>query len=272
MSSTTVVLGGGGLAGIGWLTGVLAALEETGALTLADADTVIGTSAGSAVGAAVLQSGSAVTQFDVMVRATRRNTELSPSSDLAAVMTGIVAINESDADAADKARQLVELSRRYSRTDPAARRAVVASRLPSQQWPENLQVTALRADGELVAFTSGTGVGIVDAVAASCAVPRVWPAVHVDDADYIDGGSLSATNAHLAADADRVIVLAPMADLGGAPAPEVAAVLDRATVIRPSERAAAGFGPNPLDPDIRGVAAVLGYEDGYAVATTGDLR
>jgi predicted acylesterase/phospholipase RssA len=44
MSSTTVVLGGGGLAGIGWLTGVLAALEETGALTLADADTVIGTS------------------------------------------------------------------------------------------------------------------------------------------------------------------------------------------------------------------------------------
>lgn len=269
--SSTVVLGGGGLAGIGWLTGVLAALEETGALTLADADTVIGTSAGSAVGAAVLQSGSAVTQFDVMVRATRRNTELSPSSDLTAVMTGIVAINESDADAADKARRLVELSQRYARTDPAARRAVVASRLPSQQWPENLQVTALRADGELVAFTSGTGGGIVDAVAASCAVPGVWPAVHVDDADYIDGGSLSVTNAHLAA-ADRVFVLAPMADLGGAPAPEATAVLDRATVIRPSERAAAGFGPNPLDPDIRGVAAVLGYEDGYAVATTGDMR
>lgn len=50
MAGAALVLGGGGLTGIGWEIGVLAGLAEAG-LDLADADVVIGTSAGSIVGA-----------------------------------------------------------------------------------------------------------------------------------------------------------------------------------------------------------------------------
>ena len=47
-----VVLGGGGVAGIAWEMGVLAALVEHG-IEVNDADLVVGTSAGSVVGAAL---------------------------------------------------------------------------------------------------------------------------------------------------------------------------------------------------------------------------
>jgi len=48
-----LVLGGGGVTGIGWMTGLLAGLAEAGTdLTLADL--VVGTSAGSVVGAQIL--------------------------------------------------------------------------------------------------------------------------------------------------------------------------------------------------------------------------
>jgi NTE family protein len=43
-----VVLGGGGLTGVAWLTGVLSAFEEAG-IPVGDADLVVGTSAGSVV-------------------------------------------------------------------------------------------------------------------------------------------------------------------------------------------------------------------------------
>ncbi|MBL7518115.1 hypothetical protein I6A84_08275, partial [Frankia sp. CNm7] len=48
--SRALVLGGGGLAGIAWEIGLLAELAQAGS-DLAAADTVIGTSAGSVVGA-----------------------------------------------------------------------------------------------------------------------------------------------------------------------------------------------------------------------------
>ena len=48
-----LVLGGGGVTGIAWETGLLAGLAEAG-LDLTSADLVVGTSAGSVVGARVL--------------------------------------------------------------------------------------------------------------------------------------------------------------------------------------------------------------------------
>lgn len=50
MTGTALVLGGGGYTGIGWEIGMLAGLVEAG-VDLGTADVVIGTSAGSIVGA-----------------------------------------------------------------------------------------------------------------------------------------------------------------------------------------------------------------------------
>jgi NTE family protein len=52
MGGTALVLGGGGVTGIAWELGVLAGLAEVG-LDLTRADVVVGTSAGSVVGAIV---------------------------------------------------------------------------------------------------------------------------------------------------------------------------------------------------------------------------
>ncbi|KOG91505.1 patatin, partial [Streptomyces varsoviensis] len=70
------------------------------------------------------------------------------------------------------------------------RRAVVERRLLSHEWPaRRLLVTAVdAATGEFTAFDAASGVGIVDAVAASCAVPGVWPPVTIGAKRYIDGG------------------------------------------------------------------------------------
>ena len=108
----------------------------------------------------------------------------------------------------------------------------------------------LRRGGSRTVFTSGSGVGLVDALTASCAVPGLWPVVRIDDADYIDGGTFSLTNAELAHDADHVIVLQPMPELPVYATAERQEVFDRAVVIEPSERAHAGFGSDPFDPDV----------------------
>ena len=56
-----LVLGGGGITGIAWELGVIAGLAEAG-VRLADADLVVGTSAGSVVGAQLL-SGTPVDEL-----------------------------------------------------------------------------------------------------------------------------------------------------------------------------------------------------------------
>src|SRR6202021_1546562 len=59
----------------------------------------------------------------------------------------------------------------------SVRRQVIAQRLPSHDWPQRvLRLTAIdTATGELVVFDRDSGVGLVDAVAASCAGPGAWP-------------------------------------------------------------------------------------------------
>lgn len=264
LESTTVVLGGGGLAGIGWTIGALAALEESGVLRLDAVGQVIGTSAGAAVAAAVLQSGAGA-EYDKAVRKARRNDEVAPAVSLAEVMPDVMAVHGSDDELAAKTGRLAELSRQRSGIAPSRRRDAIAGRVQKDAWPDaRFSVTAVRADGAPVVFTRESGVGLVDALTASCAVPGLWPVVTIDGVDHIDGGTFSLTNADLALDAERVIVLRPAQDLPAYLTPERQEVLDRALLIEPSERARAGFGTDPFDPDVRGVAAVLGYEDGLA--------
>ena len=60
-------------------------------------------------------------------------------------------------------------------------------------------ITAVDAvTGEFTVFTADSGVDLVDAVAASCAVPGVWPPVTIGDRRFVDGGVRSPVNADLA--------------------------------------------------------------------------
>jgi NTE family protein len=78
-------------------------------------------------------------------------------------------------------------------------------------WPaRDLRIPAVEAaTGEEVIFTRDSGVALLDAVAASCAVPGIWPPVSIDDRRYIDGGVRSSTNVDLASDADHILLISP---------------------------------------------------------------
>jgi NTE family protein len=112
---------------------------------------------------------------------------------------------------------------------------------------------------------------LVDAVAASCAVPIVWPPVTIKGRRYIDGGMRSATNADLARGCQRVIVLAPisvalrrrnsissqLASLG----PDV-----RSVVVSPDAAARKAIGGNVLDPTHRVASARAGRAQAASAA------
>lgn len=263
------------MAGIAWETSVLLGLAEASpqiADRLAAGTTrYIGTSAGSTV-AAQLASGARLTAlFDAQVAGTVP--EISVTLDLqtfGAMMAGAVA----GAASPEEARQRIGAIALSAETPPAeARRAVIEARLPSPGWPERpLLITAVDATtGALRVFDRTSGVALVDAVAASCAVPGIWPVVDIDGARYMDGGMRSAANADLAAGAERVLILVPgpeSSPLGPAlPAAELAALGDaRVSTVFADADSMAAMGMNPLDPTTRGPAAEAGRRQGRAVA------
>jgi NTE family protein len=124
--------------------------------------------------------------------------------------------------------------------------------------------------GEPRVFDSSSGVGLVDAVAASCAVPGVWPPVTIDGRRYVDGGVRSIANADYAAGASRVLVIVPMGAVEPIPSDkpleqaveELRAQGAEVALIEPDEASRAGIGANPLDPATRRPAAEAGRLQG----------
>jgi NTE family protein len=103
----------------------------------------------------------------------------------------------------------------------------------------------------------------VDAVAASCAVPFVWPPVTFDGSRWIDGGMRSPVNADLAAGYDRVVVIAPIPRGLGAsdPGRQVAglrAAGAKVALIVPDAESRKAIGKNSLDPARREPCARAG--------------
>jgi NTE family protein len=113
----------------------------------------------------------------------------------------------------------------------------------------------------------------VDAVAASCAVPLVWPPVTVGSRRLIDGGMRSAANADLAAGFDRVVIVAPLARGGGPiPGPRSQAEALRAqgarvVLVTPDAHSVAAIGSNMLDPSRQAPSAHVGRQQAGSEAT-----
>ncbi|HEY1988699.1 MAG TPA: patatin-like phospholipase family protein [Acidimicrobiales bacterium] len=271
VTTKALVLGGGGVVGIAWELGVIAGLAEDG-LDLTDADLIVGTSAGAAV-AAQIATGS----LDELVAAQRAESqELAAELDLD-LLAEIFSLLSEGSESDDDLRAQVGARALGARTvaEPV-RRAVIAARLPSHTWPAHpLVVTAIDAhSGALTRFDATSGVSLVDAVAASCAVPGVWPPVSIDGRRYIDGGVRSVTNADLASGCGRILVLAPMpAAITPGLEREVDGLRSQGAtvlVISGDDDALASFGDNPLDPSRRGPALEEGRRQGAAAVS--DVR
>jgi NTE family protein len=269
MTRRALVLGAGGEAGIAWEVGLLAGLAGRG-VDLTAADLVVGTSAGAGVAARI---NSGVTLAELY------ETQLAPADGEIVTSFGPRVIAKYIWAVAPARRNPVRARIRLgrmavrSRTEPAAeRRAVIAARLGTHDWPTgNLLITAVDVDtGELATFDSGSGVDLVDAVGASCAVPGVWPPVTVNGRRLMDGGMRSPANADLAAGYDRVVVVAPI-PRGLKPIPsvmdqvtELARSCQAVALLVPDAASVAAFGRNLLDPRTRAPSARAGYAQAAA--------
>lgn len=265
-----LVLGGGGVTGVAWELGILSGLAEAG-VDLTDADLVVGTSAGSVVGAQIASGLDVQELYERQLQPPKA--EIGASLGLGAVARFAKAAIGSR-DPREMRARIGRMALRADTAPEAERLAVIESRLPLTEWPERrLIITAVDAlSGDFTGFEAASGVPLVRAVAASCAVPGVWPPVSLDGRRWIDGGVRSAANADLAEGHRRVVILAPITR-GFGPVPSVdaqAAALRSAgaevAVVSPDRAALAAIGRNMLDPGRRVGSARAGRTQAAAIA------
>jgi NTE family protein len=233
-----LVLGAGGAVGHAFHAGVLSALEEQTGWDPRTAEIIVGTSAGSGMGA-MLRIG--LSAADMAARASDRPLSAEGARLVAKVGTtpALADIQRTRQPASgDRPRTIAGpgvLTQVLRRPWTARATAVAAAMLPAGRrptsvissgirslhgpgWPDRpLWICAVRVDdGRRVVFgrdrADSPAADVGDAVAASCAIPGYFEPVTIDGVRYVDGGAHSPTNADLLAglDLDAVIVSSPM--------------------------------------------------------------
>lgn len=270
MPDTALVLGGGGPVGGAWLTGMLAGLTGAG-IDLGSADVVIGTSAGAIFGSRI-RSG--VPAADLYER------QLSGADAIRLPVTArqTARFLWAALGSRDPQRSVERLARAAlrARTGPESDVFDTVGALLGDvgDWPEReLRITAVDArTGRLEAFDSHSGVTLLEAVAASCAVPVVWPPVTVAGRRWMDGGSRSTANLQLARGYRRVLVVVPVPRAVGPhpSASQQAAELSddgaRVILLSPDHAARRAMGRNMADDTRRPAAARAGHAQASALA------
>jgi NTE family protein len=270
-----LVLAGGGVAGIAWELGVLRGLQDADpglAARVLAAGLIVGTSAGSAVAAQITSGVPLADLYERQLSA--ESAEIEVQLDMEQLLARFTAAVTEAASPDEALRAIGALALDTETVPEPERKAAVAARLPVPTWPDqDLRLPAVDAlTGELAVFTRDSGVALVDAVAASCAVPGVWPPVTINGRRYIDGGVQSPTNADLAAGSDRILVITPAdpdlpTPFGGLDEEIERLKPGRAYVVPADQASLAAFGTNPLSPATRGPAARAGRDVGHAHAT-----
>lgn len=206
-----LVLAGGGVAGYGFHTGALAAVEATTGWDPRRADIIVGTSSGSIV-AAVLRADVDTKELRERVLDTRPGAETTESLN-AVVGPGSFRLPRIWRGPAAPALIAAEL-RRGRRLRPSnlvagvlpegrlstAPLGAVVDTFHDKEWPTRpLWITATDlATGRRVVFgRDRLDVDLATAVEASCAIPGYFSPVRIGGQRFIDGGMRSPDNADL---------------------------------------------------------------------------
>ncbi|MGB7963349.1 MAG: patatin-like phospholipase family protein [Propionicimonas sp.] len=203
--AAALCLGSGGLSGAAWQLGVLTGLAEAG-VDLGSAGLVVGTSAGALVGAHLalgrtpseivegLNSLTLEGRLSVTALTRLLAAQLWPSRRHALLWLG------RGATGAGWSREAAE---------NWVERLGVG--LVGQPWPAGLVIVATDASsGRPAYFTAATRIPLERAVAASCAIPGVFPPVLIDDRPHFDGGLRSPANLDVADGCTAVLAIAPL--------------------------------------------------------------
>jgi NTE family protein len=234
-----LVLGAGGVIGHAFHAGVLDGLYDATGWDPRDAEVIVGTSAGSVVGA-LLRAG--FSPRDLAARST--GDPVSPEGAELATRAGMRGGPARFPTGPTRRRGLPRMAspsllmraalRPFWMNRPGVMLAgaLPAGAVPTElvaaafrplfgsDWPErNLWLTAVRLrDGNRVVFgrPGAPPAPVADAVAASCAIPSFFEPVTIGGVAFVDGGAHSPTNADLLADRelDLVVVSSPMSVAG----------------------------------------------------------
>jgi NTE family protein len=249
-----LVLGAGGVVGASWLIGALEALEAETGWRAADAERIVGTSAGAVIGA-LAASGIAPEYMSAYAggrtlegfaeaesradqlggrligseyRLQRALPPIGPGSWRLALNTLLHVRRHTPATVLAG-----WLPRGFISTRPI--HALIDSFVPGV-WPDHPGYWTVAADyrsGRRVAFgrKDAPPAAVADAVAASCAIPGFYHPVKIGGRRYVDGGICSTSNLDLLCGAglDLVVCLNPMSSVapvgGGSPADRFAGLM-----------------------------------------------
>lgn len=246
MTKIGLVLGGGGTVGMAYHAGVLHALEEVGGFVPASADVIVGTSAGSVLGA-YLRTGWTTADMYAVALGTHASVDGLTMEEIDERSRAILQpawrdpfgfFRRAVGSAYVASRSFVRVPGPVLRAPAALQKAFpgglfantegrrrFSAELPDR-WPD--------ADLWLCAYDVDRGRRVVlgkpgraplatlqQALLASTAIPGLYPPVRIGDMTLVDGGVWSTTNLDVAARAgcDLVIGVVPMAYETSGPLP-----------------------------------------------------
>jgi len=251
-----LVLGAGGVLGASWLIGALDALESETGFSPADAELILGTSAGSVVGALAAEG---IPPAYMSAYASGRALDDAADSEgrAEALAERFEALAESATDAAARStggefrlhpalppigpgswRMALATLTQPTRHSPTALvggwlpRGFISTRPISElvelfvdgAWPDHDGYRAIAADyrtGKRVVFgdPGAPPARAGEAVAASCAIPAFYHPAKIGGRRYVDGGLCSMSNLDLACgrDLDLVVCLNPTSSRDSVP-------------------------------------------------------
>ncbi len=220
------MLGSGGTTGLAWEIGVLSGLADAGIDVTADR--IVGTSAGALLGAR-LASGSPLPRHPGPLPRHPGPLPRHPGESRDPLLLPVDSTALMDATLSvpalvrllaaqlypSRRHALAWLGRRAARewTPEASQTWIrqLAGDLAGRPWPERLVVVATDATtGRPAFFSAAQPADLAAAVAASCAMPGVFPAVRIDDRLLFDGGLRSPVNLDVAGPAGVVLAVAPL--------------------------------------------------------------
>ena len=277
-----LVLGGGGVLGGTWAVGALAAMEQQFGFSAADADIIVGTSAGSVI-AALVGAGVTVDQLrhhyvdDAVPDGPLAGYAFDPVQATGGSRPGIPKLlgPGSPRLIGSSLRRLgqVPATTLVSAFMPEGTRSLerighlVDAVTPLGEWSPHRGVWVVAMDyedGKRVVFgrPGSPVVPLSSAVVASCSIPGWFQPVVIKGRTYVDGGAVSATSVDVLAHAglDEVYVVAPMVSFATDRPSSVAARLERrwrgqltkaarqeAAVVRAAGATVRMVGPGPED-------------------------
>lgn len=244
-TTRALVMGGGGVVGTAWMTGLVSGLRRAG-VNLAQADMIVGTSAGSIVGTMLatgqdLDSGTPAPPGD--------RGDSAPHADRGRLAEVFAILADASLEPADARRRVGQVALAAQTITEQAHIAGISTLITAREWPDRqLLITAVDVKtGELKVWDRAGDAPLGTAVASSCALPGVAPPVTVNGRRYMDGGIGSGTNADIATGADVLVLLEPLAHLfPREPLERELAAAGAGTVvtINPDQAALDAFGPD----------------------------